>query len=293
MNDTFTPERATAFRAALIGHVAAAKTPRVRALIAAGLILAGAVGGAGITTAAFASSGGFSSAQSPGQPSGQPTAGLGSATVAPPGVQPGAPIISLLGKTTNQNILSASEISLADRPEGATHLRVTITALTPGAVSWGTDPGGNNPSSITSQADVDTGRSTSDYDFPLDATTQTLVVEPSNGFTGIVTLQYLNYVPTHLARNAQGNTYGVEGGPDGAPDLILVSATGPDGQPVEGYASAAALSASSPDHPGPPSSPTEALRWQDEIAQKYPNGWDIPAYKTDGTTQIGTFHIGK
>lgn len=292
MNETFTPERAAAFRAALVGHVATTQVPRKRALIAASLVLVGAVGGAGITTAAYASSGGFASVQTPGQPSGQPSPGLDAAVTAPPGVQPGAPIVSLLGTTNTRNILGASEIPLVDRPDAATHVRVTVTALTPGSVSWGTDPGGNNPSAKVSQAGIDAGLSVSGYDFPLDSTAPALFVDPSDGYTCIVTFQYVNYVPTHLARNAQGNTYGVEGGPDGTPDLIFVSGTGSDGRPVEGYASAAELYATSPDHPGLPSSPAEALEWQDEIGEKYPDGWDIPVYESDGTTQIGTFHIG-
>jgi len=41
-----------------------------------------------------------------------------------------------------------------------------------------------------------------------------------------------------------------------------------------------------------PSSPAEAARWQRERDEKYPNGWDIPVYESDGTTRIGTFHIG-
>lgn len=35
------------------------------------------------------------------------------------------------------------------------------------------------------------------------------------------------------------------------------------------------------------------VKLQNERDQKYPNGWDIPVYESDGTTQIGTFHIGK
>jgi hypothetical protein len=31
---------------------------------------------------------------------------------------------------------------------------------------------------------------------------------------------------------------------------------------------------------------------QAERDQKYPNGWDVPLYESDGETQIGTFHIG-
>lgn len=46
-----------------------------------------------------------------------------------------------------------------------------------------------------------------------------------------------------------------------------------------------------PDHPDLPSNPEEALRWQAERTAKYPNGWDIPVYESDGVTQIGLFHV--
>ena len=32
--------------------------------------------------------------------------------------------------------------------------------------------------------------------------------------------------------------------------------------------------------------------WQEERDKKYPNGWDIPVFESDGATQIGTFHVG-
>ena len=66
----------------------------------------------------------------------------------------------------------------------------------------------------------------------------------------------------------------------------------PNGTHVEAYARTSDLNAMSPEHPGEPTSPAQALEWQDERGNKYPNGWDVPAYESDGTTQVGTFHIG-
>ena len=65
----------------------------------------------------------------------------------------------------------------------------------------------------------------SEYDFPLDSATDTLYFTPYNGFTAVVSIQYITQVPTHLGINANGETYGAEGGPDGTPDLVSVWAT--------------------------------------------------------------------
>lgn len=281
----FTPERSDAFRSALIDHVAATRPQRRRrGLWAASLILIGALSGAGVSAAAFAATG----VLNPDYPAGQPVPEMPGAVTAPAGTLPGAPLISLLGTPTSARFTEAAELPLNDRPAAATHLRVTLSPLTAGEVAWGTDASGNDPSSSFSTADVTSGIATTWYDFPLDDTVDTLQLTPSSGFAGIVTLQYVNYVPTRLAVNANGETYGVEGGPDGVPDLIAVTTT--TGQ--EGYARATDLNAFSPDHPGQPSTPDEAVTWQAERDQKYPNGWDIPVYNSDGTTTIGSHHVG-
>ncbi|HWL01687.1 MAG TPA: hypothetical protein VNQ52_04860 [Microbacteriaceae bacterium] len=286
-----TATRSDAIREALVGHVAAALARPRRALWATGLVLAGAVAGAGASTATVAATGGFA-VQQPAVPSGQPIPDLGPAIPAPPGTIPGVPVVAVLGEPTTLTVADATEIPLADRPEAATHLRVTVTALTPGSLSWGTDPGGNNPSGIWRDSDIGTRSATAWGDRPLDATTTTLYLTPSAGFTGTVTLQYVTHIPTKLGVNARGETFGAEGGPDGMPDLIAVVGEAPDGSLVTGYARASDLHTDSPDHPGMPSSPEEALQWQQERQEKYPNGWDIPVFDSDGTTQVGVFHIG-
>lgn len=37
--------------------------------------------------------------------------------------------------------------------------------------------------------------------------------------------------------------------------------------------------------------PEDAIKWQEEWREKYPNGYSIPVYENDGETQIGTFTI--
>jgi hypothetical protein len=34
------------------------------------------------------------------------------------------------------------------------------------------------------------------------------------------------------------------------------------------------------------------VRLQAERDQKYPDGWDVPVYESDGVTRIGSFHVG-
>lgn len=290
MSTSFTPERSEAIRDLLVQEATRARSPRPhRMLWGTALVLLGALTGAGVSAAAFAAGGAF---LAPAVPAGRPSPDLPDAVPAPEGVTPGAPIVSSLGEPQQFAVADATEYPLDPRPEGATHVRVTVSMLEPGAVDWGTDPDGNNPSSGASQADIDRGVATAWMDLPLDSSTPLLYVTPTTQARASVTLQFVGYVPTLLGVNERGETFGVEGGPEGSPDLIAVQGIGPDGASVEGYARAEDLHAVSPEHPGLPSSPEEALAWQEEREREHPDGWDIPVLRSDGVTQIGTFHIG-
>ncbi len=292
MAPEFAPARSDAIRVALIEEVSATPARRHhRPLLTIALLTTGALIGAGASTAALAAVGGFV-APVVEQPAGEPQPEYTDAVQAPPGTEPGAPVISVIGSPTSLSVSEAVAHSLADRPDGTTHVRVTITALSSGSVNWGTDAGGNNPTASFGPGDLGTRGDTTWYDFPLDATTDVFYVTPYDGFTAAVSIQFLNETPTRLRENADGQTYGVEGGPDGTPELVRVSGTAPDGSIVEGYALAVDLAAFSPDHPEQPADPEEALAWQKERDDKYPTGWDIPMFKSDGTTRIGTFHVG-
>jgi hypothetical protein len=107
----------------------------------------------------------------------------------------------------------------------------------------------------------------------------------------VVAVQYVNYVQTALGVNARGETYGVAG-PAGEPDLVGVVGLDAAGVAVDGYARATDLNAFGPDWPDVPSNPTEAMEWQAERDRKYPDGWDIPVFESDGETRIGTFRVG-
>lgn len=289
MTPSFSPERSDAIRAELIATAAHVRPARRRGLWAVSLMLVGTLAGAGISTAAFAASGSFSAPQAP---VGQPAPELGEAVTAPPGTVPGAPVISVLGEPRSLRVVGAVTLPLDPRPDDTTHVRVTLTITSPGKVTWGTDAGGDNPSSTASGADIAAGTAMAWYDFPLDDTTRELYFAADGTAAATATVQYLAHVPTRLGVNAHGDTFGVEGGPDGRPDLIAVSGVADDGTLVEGYAWASDLDAFSPDHREQPSNPEEALEWQAERDEKYPAGWDIRVYESDGRTDIGRFHIG-
>ncbi|MFZ4894753.1 hypothetical protein ACL9RL_09910 [Plantibacter sp. Mn2098] len=288
MNASFDPRRSDAIRTGLIAH-AERTAPRRRTGWAIGLVLVGAIAGAGVSAGAFAATDSITASPRPVPPSGQPEPELGDAVTAPAGVVPGTPIISLLGEPTGIGFTGPVEIPLGDRPPEATHARVIVTALTAGSLSYGTDPNGNNPHGSWSGSDIGSPSSVSWFDFPLDATTTYFFFTPGSGFTGTATLQYVAHVPTRLGVNGAGQTFGTA---EGDPDLVAVSGVAPDGQPVQGYVNRGELDATSPEHPGRPSNPAEALRWQAERELAHPDGWDIPVFTSDGTTRIGSFHIG-
>ncbi|MGC3994469.1 MAG: hypothetical protein QM779_10245 [Propionicimonas sp.] len=295
MNGEFSAERSQAIRDGLVDVASARRAPRRRWWRAAGLVAVGVLAGAGATGGAFAAG---------VVPSGLPSAGpSASASVlpspdadgfveAPAGVEPGASIVSLLGTPSSTLVTRRTTIGLSQRPETATDVRVTVTCGSAGEISWGTDAGGNNPSSVCSDADVQTRQGGAWFDFALGADTDTLYVEPSDGMRATVTIQFLAQVPTRLGVNENGQTYGVGGGPQGTPDLVLVDGTSPEGESVSGYAKSTDLEAFSPEHAGRPENPQEAVRWQAERDARYPHGWDVPVYAKDGTTVVGTFHIG-
>ena len=289
MND-FTPARSAAIRAGLVDHVALTPPRRRPAAWGAGLVLAGILVGAGASAGAFAATGILAAPDAvPAQPSGQPTAVVPDAVAAPDDVIPGTPLVTLMGDTVSLPIEAATEVPLQVRPAGATHARVTITALSGGKLVWGTDPDGNNPQSLWTEADE--AGTTTWFDFPLDASVDTVYLDPT-AFTGIVTVQYIRTVPTLYKVNANGETYGAGDPYSGDLDLVSVTGRTTDGTEVVGYARSTDLTEMSPLHRGQPKNPEQALEWQNELAELYPDGWTVPVYEPDGETQIGVFQVG-
>lgn len=270
----FSPERSAVIRGELVYSVeetirATTTGRRARWAPALGLVLSGALLGGGISAAAVA----FTS--NPGAP-------------APPGVEPGGSIVTELGTLESFDISGSRDIPLSNIPAEATHVRVAVMCLTPGMTSWGLDAGGNNPSSSCEAHDVLTS---SWYDFAV-AEGDVLFVDVSDDAESRVSLRYLDSVETAWGVNESGETYGADRPGLGAPDLTAVVGVAPTGEPIRGYVRSDALLGSGPDRPGLPSSPEEALEWQAEREAKYPNGWDIPLFASDGVTQLGTFRVG-
>lgn len=282
---TFNEERSDAMRAALVATV---RRPRLQAstrrrlagiaLLASGLLIGGTVSAAAVAI------------------SRPPVLISGTDTPAPPGVLPGEPIISMLGELTTLTVDGTQTIALPPAPQGATHVRVSVACLTAGVISWGFDAGGNNPSSACSASDA---RANSDgdtaawMDFELVEGQDSFYIGADDAVSGVVAFQFVNYVETDLGVNARGETFGVlrEGRP--TPDLQAASGTDDAGATVQGYVRSVELDAFGPDWPRQPRNPKEATAWQAERDAKYPNGWNIPLYDSDGVTELGSFHIGQ
>lgn len=284
MNTEFSGARSDAIRVGLEQAVAVNMPTSARrvpgwitgtSLLIVGLVAGGAVSAAAVT-----------GLQSPSPPE----ASASTPIEAPPGVLPGVPIISLLGETASYEISGEATVELSTPPDGATHVRATISCLTVGSFSWGTDQTGNNPSVYCRADDVSSGSGNASMDFPLDTGTRLLYAQTAPEGRALLAVQYVNYVPTALGRNASGETYG-SGGTGLEPDLVAVDGIAPDGSSFVGYARATDLDAFGPDWPGEPSSPEQALEWQRERDQRYPDGWEIPVYSSDGRTVLGTFRI--
>lgn len=281
-----TTERSATVRAGLIDHVADTLPNRRRTARVVGLVLVGALCGIGVSTGAFAATGMLTVPG--GAASGTEAEG---AVPAPPGVVPGVPVITLLGDAESLAVTEPTEVSMADRPVEATHVRVTAVALGPGSLRWGTVPG-SGASAGWSEHDVADGPSAPAWqDVELGPETDTLYLTPS-GFDGVVTVQYARHVPTLLGVNEAGQTYGVVGGPQGEPDLVAAIGVGPDGEPVEGYALRTDLAGTGPGLPDPSTDPDEAVAWTEEMVRRFPDGRDVPLYLSDGRTVIGTFRVG-
>lgn len=290
----FSPVRSEAIRSELVRIVDVGLSPRWRRPLAGvALVVVGVLAGGG-GVAATAQLWDAQPYLPPATPVIAPTSNPG--VPAPEGHQPGQPIVSLIGHALTYEINGEERIIQLDRPEGATHVRVGLTCTTPGSTGWGFDPGGNNPTSTCVAADVESSSASGWMDVDLDDDTaypqdDLFYVQPVAGAKSIVTLQYLTLIETAWMVNAAGETCGVGKPGFGEPDLVAVVARTSTGELVEGYARRTQL-----EYPFPgqtmPTSPAQALEQQEQNAQLYPNGVDIPAYECDGVTQVGTFHVG-
>lgn len=277
---SFNPARSNAIRTALI-DTAASQPVRTAIPRRIGAIAVGTLLGSGLTTAAFAATGNFASDPERIVVS-VDSDGL---APAPAGVTPGMPIISLLGEPIGVAVTDYVEVPLTDYPEGATHVRVGLTCTSAGTFYWGLEPTKlddpvGDASLTCDDQDLDRPLApTAWMDWPIDEGADYTFVNPSAGATATLTVQYSNQVPTRLGINANGETYGASGGPQGEPDLVAVIGTAPNGDSVFGYAR------SSDVNPPVDNSPEGAALWNQNRSK-------VPVFEPDGTTQIGTFQLG-
>ena len=266
----FSESRSAAIRNGLVAEVASTRrTTRRRGWMnVAVFAVSGALVGGAVSGAAWAASSARDAA--PVQLGDVQNTGV----PAPEGVTPGTPIVSLLAGGGSVYVDAVREIPL-DPPAGATHVRVTVTCLAPGGLTWGLNAAGDNPRIGCGARDAEIA-SPGWFDFDFAEGRTLYLGSVSGAFT--VGWQYLNLVETAWGLTLDGETYG-EAKPDGrTPDLIAVIGTAPDGGFVNGYAHVDALT-------GPlPTTPEEAATWD-----PYPR--EVPVYAPDGVTQLGVFTV--
>lgn len=196
----------------------------------------------------------------------------GAAAAADAWLLPGSDEVEGMGSAVTVTEAGDAEVDLGQAPEGASSVDITLTCLDAGTFYF---PDG--ASLVCGPGDEG---SASGYSIPLDRAQSPFVftVLPSSA-RWTATLQYVSREPTPFGVNANGDTFGVERSDGSVPDLVAVIAT----NGLEGYSYWKDLQQPMP------SSPAEALRWQEE------HGADvivIPVYLSDGETVIGEFRMG-
>ncbi|WP_269303263.1 hypothetical protein [Aeromicrobium sp. HA] len=288
-----TGDRADAIRAGLIAHAAEESPRRRRGLQAAGWALSGVLVGTGATFAAYAATG----TEAPAAPSSKgfyPTEIYGAPIPAPDGVVPGSSVRELLGTPSTREFAAAIDVPLGDRPEGATDVHVKVRVMEAGTLTVSAGSGDFSTWSHSwSEEDLKSGGTYVFFsDLALTADAGAVKVRPADGFVGTIAIQYVRQTPTQLGINENGQTFGVGRSLHEVPDLVYRGDYRFEGERVLGYARVTDLRAFSPDDPFGPTDPAELERAQRERERRYPNGWDVSVYLSDGRTQVGTFHVG-
>ncbi len=272
----FSPERLEAIRAGLMSTVRAERWCRLPICAAvATFVAAGALTGGAVSAAAI----GVQSTHQVAPFRIGSTAGL-RGVPALPGTIPGTPIVATLGSARSSEITSSGSVELASAPSGATDIRVSVTCLSPGHISWGTGQG--NPSVSCAESDIGSISAASYLDGQIQTGADRLEVMATGDW--ILTYQYLRKVETAWGVNSHGQTFGVEKPDAGSPDLVSVDGVDASGHLVHGYALASQLQ--NPPGQVQPTSPREARTGTPNARTQ------IPVYKSNGQTLIGEFDVG-
>jgi hypothetical protein len=214
--------------------------------------------------------------------------GGGTALAAQLDLLPGAPAHSDLSSPVTVTRTGTATIQLRPKPKGATQVSLSLTAFDAG--SFGLGRGGSSvtvsPADLPAANTAGTNRTTAYLElFQLDpGGTSFTITTSTQTLRWTATLTWVSARTTAWAKNASGQTYGVQN-EKGTPDLIAVTATngkdgyvyGKDIDEIDGTTASKSFT-----------SPQQALDWQ-----KTHHGGDIPVFKSDGTTKVGTFHVGQ
>jgi hypothetical protein len=147
-----------------------------------------------------------------------------------------------------------------------------LTCLTAGRFEW---PDGAASSCSAADAESPTA-GWSGYTISLTPGQHSVTIKTAPDSRWKLTAKYVKQERTEWGINAKGETYGVESAEKGTPDLVAVTAS----NGVSGYAYAKDL------YGGPqPTSPEDAAK--NFSTHRPPR--DIPVYRSDGQTKVGTF----
>jgi hypothetical protein len=195
---------------------------------------------------------------------------------------PGSHIVTPVGAAVTQSHIGTATVELGPRPDGVSTVSFSITCTSAGAfelthpesdegtgTSWVcSDTPGLNEATEVDPYDITlpVGHVTYIKEQPLEPGATSFIVTTDPGTTWTISARYATSVTTEWGVNENGQTYGTPN-ENGMPDLQAAQAT--NGK--IGYIYFDDLM------------PTDPALQGDH---------DIPVYDTDGTTQIGVFHLG-
>lgn len=191
---------------------------------------------------------------------------------APDGVLPGTVLVTIVGDAKIERIEGSATV-VAEVPENASHVRVTVVCESEGTWEWGLEDQGTTTTACTADNVGSNGY------FDLDAVGSTanvvFITEPNS--KAVVTIQPILRIETAWGVNESGQTFGVTKDGAGDPDLLAVVGIAPDGGLVDGYVYSTDLN-------GP--TPTGLVTDDQGHGDR-----EIPVYLSDGKTRVGVFTI--
>ncbi|MBB4666822.1 hypothetical protein BKA24_001531 [Microbacterium marinum] len=209
-------------------------------------------------------------------------AGGGLAVAGVIGALPGGEDKTVIGESRSHDGIGTQTVVLDPVPRAANKIRVELTCLSAGTFEFPANAG----SMGCDTDDVGQAGDWASVEIPLADVDGEVTVTASSGERWRVTITFLNAVRMPLGVNANGDSYGVGGGPEGEPDLVAVVAD--NGH--EGYVYAAELADADGTTAGQSfRTPADALEWQE---RQRGVRHVVPVYLEDGETKIGEYTIG-